>query len=120
LVYPYGAPQQTAVLKSTAADFEVEEILGFEPGGEGEHLFLWVEKCGLGTNELITRMAKDHDLPPNAFGYSGLKAKHALTRQWLSLHLTRTTGCNPATNRQCQDAGIRQLFRPSTFWTQTG
>jgi tRNA pseudouridine13 synthase len=87
LIYPYGAPQQTAVLKSTAADFEVEEILGFEPGGEGEHLFLWVEKCGLSTNELITRMAKDHDLPANAFGYSGLKDKHALTRQWLSLHL---------------------------------
>ena len=87
LIYPYGAPQQTAVLKSTVADFEVEEILGFEPGGEGEHLFLWVEKCGLGTHELITRMAKDHDLPPNTFGYSGLKDKHALTRQWLSLHL---------------------------------
>jgi len=87
LIYPYGAPQATAVLKSSAADFEVEEILGFEPSGEGEHLFLWVEKCGLGTHELITRMAKDHDLPPNAFGYSGLKDKHALTRQWLSLHL---------------------------------
>ena len=87
LIYPYGVPQQTAVLKSTSTDFEVEEVLGFEPGGEGEHLFLWVEKCGLGTNELITRMAKDHDLPPNAFGYSGLKDKHALTRQWLSLHL---------------------------------
>ena len=87
MIYPYGAPQVAAVLKSTAADFEVEEVLGFEPGGEGEHLFLWVEKCGLGTHELITRMAKDHDLPPNVFGYSGLKDKHALTRQWLSLHL---------------------------------
>ena len=87
LIYPYGAPQIAAALKSTAADFEVEEILGFEPGGEGEHLFLWVEKCGLSTHELITRMAKDHDLPPNDFGYSGLKDKHALTRQWLSLHL---------------------------------
>jgi tRNA pseudouridine13 synthase len=86
-IYPYGVPQIAAVLKSTAADFEVEEILGFEPDGEGEHLFLWVEKRGLSTNELIARMAKDHDLPPNTFGYSGLKDKHALTRQWLSLHL---------------------------------
>jgi tRNA pseudouridine13 synthase len=87
LIYPYGVPQATAVLKSTTADFEVEEILGFEPGGEGEHLFLWVEKCGLGTAELITRMARDHGLSPNDFGYSGLKDKHAVTRQWLSLHL---------------------------------
>jgi len=87
LIYPYGAPQITAVLKSTPADFEVEEILGFEPGGEGEHVFLWVEKCGLGTHELISQMAKDLDLPPKIFGYSGLKDKNALTRQWLSLQL---------------------------------
>jgi tRNA pseudouridine13 synthase len=86
-IYPYGAPQTTAVLKSTATDFQVEEILGFEPGGEGEHLFLWVEKCGLGTAELITRLARDHGLRSNDFGYSGLKDKHAVTRQWLSLHL---------------------------------
>jgi tRNA pseudouridine13 synthase len=87
LTYPYGEPETRAVLKSSAADFEVEEVLGFEPVGEGEHLFLWVEKSGLGTMELITRMAKDHGLPANAFGYSGQKDKHALTRQWLSVHL---------------------------------
>jgi tRNA pseudouridine13 synthase len=87
LTYPYGEPETRAVLKSSAADFEVEEVLGFEPVGEGEHLFLWVEKSGLGTMELITRMAKDHGLPERDFGYSGQKDKHALTRQWLSLHL---------------------------------
>ena len=87
LTYPYGEPETRAVLKSSAADFEVEEVLGFEPVGEGEHLFLWVEKSGLGTMELITRMAKDHGLSERDFGYSGQKDKHALTRQWLSLHL---------------------------------
>jgi len=87
LTYPYGEPETRAVLKSSAADFEVEEVLGFEPVGEGEHLFLWVEKSGLGTMELIARMAKDHGLPERDFGYSGQKDKHALTRQWLSLHL---------------------------------
>ena len=87
LFYPYGEPETRAVLKSTATDFEVEEILGFEPLDEGEHLFLWVEKSGLGTMELITRIAKDHGLSERDFGYSGQKDKHALTRQWLSLHL---------------------------------
>jgi tRNA pseudouridine13 synthase len=86
-IFPYGAAQTSGLLKSSADDFEVEEVLGFEPSGEGEHLFLWVEKRGLSTNELITRIARDYGLPPANFGYSGLKDKHALTRQWLSLHL---------------------------------
>ncbi len=86
-IFPYGAAQTSGLLKSSADDFEVEEVLGFEPSGQGEHLFLWVEKRGLSTNELITRIARDHGLPPANFGYSGMKDKHALTRQWLSLHL---------------------------------
>jgi tRNA pseudouridine13 synthase len=87
LVFPYGAATSSALFKSTISDFEVEENLGFEPGGEGEHLFLWVEKSGLGTMELIERLAREHALNPSLFGHSGLKDKHALTRQWLSLHL---------------------------------
>ncbi len=87
LAYPYGEALIGGRLKSSPADFEVEEELGFEADGEGEHLFLWVEKIGLGTTELIARLARDHGLPPASIGYSGLKDKHALTRQWLSLHL---------------------------------
>jgi len=33
----HGGPLGTARLKSEPADFVVEEILGFEPSGEGEH-----------------------------------------------------------------------------------
>jgi tRNA pseudouridine13 synthase len=65
----------------------VSEELGFEPEGEGEHLFLWIEKTGLSTMELIARVARDYSLKPQLIGYSGLKDKHALTCQWLSLHL---------------------------------
>ena len=85
--YPYGAARIGAVLKSCPEDFEVEEALGFEPEGTGEHLFVWVEKRGLTTSELIERLARDHQLEAKHIGYSGLKDKHALTRQWLSLHL---------------------------------
>jgi tRNA pseudouridine13 synthase len=86
-IYPYGAAQVGAQLKSIPEDFEVEEVLGFEPQGVGEHLFLWVEKRGLTTHELVERIARDHGLPAAPIGYSGLKDKHALTRQWLSLQL---------------------------------
>jgi tRNA pseudouridine13 synthase len=87
LLYPYGIALSSAVLKSTPGDFEVEEVLGFEPGGEGEHLFLWIEKEGLTTLELITCIARDYGIKPALVSHSGLKDKHALTRQWLSLHL---------------------------------
>ncbi|MBT8437940.1 MAG: tRNA pseudouridine(13) synthase TruD [Gammaproteobacteria bacterium] len=85
-VYPYGPPVTAGILKSRPSEFRVSEELGFEPSGEGEHLFLLVEKEGLGTHELISRVARDYSLDPGLIGYSGLKDKHALTRQWLSLH----------------------------------
>lgn len=87
LVYPYGPPITAGILKSGPNDFRVCEELGFEPSGEGEHLFLLVEKEGLSTHELISRVARDYSLDPKLVSYSGLKDKHALTRQWLSLHM---------------------------------
>ena len=87
LHYPYGKPLISGLFKSRAEDFIVTEELGFEPNGEGEHLFLFIEKVGLSTHELINRIAEIYGLRPRDIGYSGLKDKHALCRQWLSLHL---------------------------------
>jgi tRNA pseudouridine13 synthase len=87
LVYPYGAALIGGVIKSRPQDFEVFEELGFEPSGEGEHLFLQVEKSGLSTPELVERISRDYSIHPRHIGYSGMKDKNALTTQWLSLHL---------------------------------
>lgn len=87
LVYPFGAAVISGVIKSRPQDFEVFEELGFEPSGEGEHLFLQVEKSGLSTPELLQRISRDYSIHPRHIGYSGLKDKSALTTQWLSLHL---------------------------------
>ena len=87
---PYGKPTCSGLLKSAAEDFEVTEELGFTPDGNGEHLYLFVEKTGLGTHELIDSLSRLTGLPTRQIGYSGLKDKHALTRQWLSLHLPGT------------------------------
>lgn len=87
LLYPYGKPVISGLLKSLPEDFKVTETLGFEPQGEGEHLFLWIEKTGLTTHELIDRVANDFSVKPRDIGYSGLKDKIAVTRQWLSLYL---------------------------------
>ena len=87
LPYPYGNAAISGVVKASPDDFRVDEELGFEPGGEGEHLLLRVEKRGLSTPELVSRLASDYGLHPRHIGYSGLKDKQALTTQWLSLHL---------------------------------
>ena len=73
--------------KSSAADFKVTEILGYEPIGEGEHIYLWVRKTGLNTAYLAEQIAKFTQLPLRAVTYAGRKDKHAQTEQWFSVHL---------------------------------
>jgi tRNA pseudouridine13 synthase len=41
----------------------------------------------MSTHELIGQVASDFSVHPKHIGYSGLKDKQAVTRQWLSLHL---------------------------------
>ncbi len=72
-------------IKLQPEDFIVEEVLGFEPDGEGEHLFLYVEKKNLTTPDVITALSKLIKVHAKHIGYSGLKDKYAVTRQWLSV-----------------------------------
>jgi tRNA pseudouridine13 synthase len=83
----WGEPPVDAQLKQSPADFDVEEVLGFEPDGSGEHLWLWVEKEGLNTVDAAQRLAKFAGLREADISWGGLKDRQALTRQWFSLHL---------------------------------
>jgi tRNA pseudouridine13 synthase len=74
-------------LRQTSADFFVEEQLGFEPDGAGEHCWLWVEKENLNTADAAQRLARFAGLRERDISYSGLKDKRAVTRQWFSLHV---------------------------------
>ncbi|MBJ9977826.1 tRNA pseudouridine(13) synthase TruD [Pseudomonas sp. S75] len=76
-----------AVLKATADDFQVDEVLDIPLSGQGEHLWLWVEKRELNTEEAARRLARAAGVPLRAISYAGLKDRQALTRQWFSLHL---------------------------------
>jgi tRNA pseudouridine13 synthase len=73
--------------KSSNEDFQVTEILGYEPIGEGEHIYLWIQKTGLNTAYLAEQIAKFTQLPLRAVTYAGRKDKHAQTEQWFSVHL---------------------------------
>jgi tRNA pseudouridine13 synthase len=65
--------------------FIVEEIAAYPPSGEGAHTFLWIEKRGLTTFDAIARVAGALNVGARDLGYAGLKDRHALTRQWLSV-----------------------------------
>ncbi|GAB2803349.1 tRNA pseudouridine(13) synthase TruD [Halomonas shantousis] len=82
-----GGPLGTGNYRAAPEDFVVEEVLDFTPEGQGEHLWLWVEKRDLTTMELAKRLARACGVSSRDVGYSGLKDRSAVTRQWLSIHL---------------------------------
>jgi tRNA pseudouridine13 synthase len=72
-------------IKAHIEDFEVEEIPAYEPSGAGDHLFLWVEKRGMGAEYFQRQVARRLDIPTGEVGTAGLKDRHAVTRQWISV-----------------------------------
>jgi len=85
--YLHGGPLGRAQFKTQPEDFQVEELLGFEPSGEGEHCLVWVEKRDLDSNATAARLADAIGLRRRLVSHCGLKDRHAVTRQWFSLHL---------------------------------
>jgi len=83
----YGAPSLAARLRVTPEDFRVEEVLGYDADGKGEHALLWVEKRGANTDWVARELAKFAGVSPVAVGYAGLKDRHAVTRQTFSVQL---------------------------------
>ncbi len=74
-------------MRQSADDFQVDEVLGFEPDGEGEHQLLHIRKRDTNTSWLAGQLAKHAGLHPKEVSYAGLKDRHAVTTQWYSLRL---------------------------------
>ncbi|MCL4742370.1 MAG: tRNA pseudouridine(13) synthase TruD [Phycisphaerales bacterium] len=74
-------------IKERPEDFLVEEIPLYEPCGSGEHLYLFLQKRNLATLEMVRIIAEHFGVHRAAIGYAGLKDKHAITRQVVSVHL---------------------------------
>ena len=87
LPFAHGGPPLTGILRATPEDFCVDEDLGFEPAGEGEHAFVRVEKRGANTEWVARQLAGYAGVAPGAVSYAGMKDRHAVTRQTYSVHL---------------------------------
>ncbi|MGK0184526.1 MAG: tRNA pseudouridine13 synthase [Verrucomicrobiales bacterium] len=83
----HGGPLGRAQFKSEPEDFVVEEVLGFEPSGVGEHCLVWAEKRDLDSNTAAARLADALGIRRRLVSHCGLKDRQAVTRQWFSIHI---------------------------------
>lgn len=73
--------------RAQAEDFIVDEQLDFTPENHGEHLWLRLEKRNQTTLDVVKQLSRLCGVTPRDIGYSGMKDRVAVTRQWLSVHL---------------------------------
>jgi tRNA pseudouridine13 synthase len=63
----------------------VFELPAYEPSGQGDHVFVEIEKRDLSTPEAIRRLARALGVRESDVGAAGMKDRQAVTRQRLSL-----------------------------------
>ena len=80
-----GLARKPAGFRQQPEDFIVTEMLGFELTGDGEHLWLEVEKTGLNTVDVARQLASLAGVKERDVAYAGLKDRHAVATQWFSL-----------------------------------
>ena len=97
-------PPVAGAFKTCPEDFVVEEIAKIEPDGHGDHCWLWIEKRGLTTSRATRDLAEALGADPKSAGWAGMKDRHALTRQWVSL-----VGVDPEAARAIQRDDLRVL-----------
>ena len=81
----WGAPLFKAVQKQTAADFRVDESLAISFSGDGEHLYLQLEKTAMNTDEVASLLQKTYNVQSADIGLCGLKDRHSISTQWFSV-----------------------------------
>ncbi len=75
------------VLRDRCEDFIVDELLGFEPDGNGQYAWLQIEKRDSNTAWVAHHLAELAGVDPRQVSYAGLKDRRAVTRQWFSIDL---------------------------------
>ncbi|MDO6708007.1 tRNA pseudouridine(13) synthase TruD [Photobacterium sp. 1_MG-2023] len=87
LSWLYGKPVCRGRSKVRPEDFIVKEQLGFDFAGSGEHFMVKIRKTGENTKYVVNELAKACGVKSRDVSWAGLKDRHAVTEQWLSVHL---------------------------------
>lgn len=87
----HGGPCIAARLRASPEDFVVDEQLGFEPSGGGQHVLLRVRKRNANTEWVQRELARQAGCKPMDVGYAGLKDRNAVTTQYFTVPRGRRT-----------------------------
>jgi len=82
-----NGPCHFADIKSVPEDFKVDELMTVDHSGEGEHLWLEVQKTAQHTDQVAKSLAKLTETHIKNIGFSGMKDYRAQTSQWFSVCL---------------------------------
>ena len=88
----------SAIIKKHAIDWKVIEELEsghqeiIRKADSGEHLYLFIEKIGLNTIDVVNFLARYFRVEGSSIGYCGRKDKKAVTRQWFSVPTKQCLG----------------------------
>ena len=72
-------------IRTINEDFYVEEIPETPPSGEGPNTWIWIEKNGRTTLDVVLDIARELKINRKQMGFAGMKDKRALTRQWICI-----------------------------------
>lgn len=70
-------------IRNEREDFYVEEIPLSLPSGNGPNTWIFIEKIGRNTLDVVLDIAKELKISRKRMGFAGMKDKTARTRQWL-------------------------------------
>jgi tRNA pseudouridine13 synthase len=93
------------VIRTTDEDFVVDEEPAYPPSGAGDHVLVRIEKRGLTTPQAVRAIADALGARDRDIGVAGMKDRHAVTTQWLSLPPPVT----PEAARALELPGVRVL-----------
>ncbi len=88
---PYLTADQPGIggaIKRRPEDFVVAERPLFEPAGAGDFLYLWVRKRRRLTTDVSRLIAEHFEVPMASIGFAGLKDKHAVAHQAITVPST--------------------------------
>jgi len=77
----HGGPAGRAQVRAAPEDFVVQEWLGWEADGDGDHMLLKVRKRGSNTLWIAKQLARVAKLDPRDVGFAGLKDRDAVAEQ---------------------------------------
>ena len=100
-------------LRRLAEDFRVDEVSSFPVDTGGPFACYRLQKRGIGTPEAIDQLLRKWDLQRKRISYGGLKDRHAITTQFLTIHN------GPAKSLKLQHFALEYLGRAARAFTAT-